>query len=40
VLVFQDGGETIFTKGEVVVNSPGGIETTGSFERVLDTFFN
>jgi hypothetical protein len=40
VLVFEDGGETIFTKGEVVVNSPGGIETTGSFERVLDTFFN
>jgi hypothetical protein len=22
------------------VDSPGGIETTGSFERVLDTFFN
>jgi hypothetical protein len=40
VLVFEDGGETFFTKGEVVVDSPGGIETTGSFERVLDTFFN
>jgi hypothetical protein len=40
VLVFEDGGETIFTKGEVVIQSPGGIETTGSFERVLDTFFN
>jgi hypothetical protein len=40
VLVFEDGGETIFTKGEVVIQSPGGIETTGSFEKVLDTFFN
>lgn len=40
VLVFEDGGETIFTKGEVVIDSPGGIETTGSFENVVNTFFN
>jgi hypothetical protein len=40
VLVFEDGGETFFTKGEVVINSPGGTETTGSFQRVVDTFFN
>jgi hypothetical protein len=39
VLVFEDGGETIFTKGEVVVQSPGGTETTGSFEKVVNTFF-
>ena len=40
MLVFEDGGETFFTKGEVVVDSPGGIETTGSFQKVVDTFFN
>lgn len=40
VLVFQDGGETIFTKGEVVIQSPGGVETTGAFEKAVDTFFN
>ena len=40
VLVFEDGGETVFTKGEVVVGSPGGTETTGSFQKVVDTFFN
>jgi hypothetical protein len=40
VLVFEDGGETIFTKGEVVVESPGGTLTTGSFEKVVNTFFS
>lgn len=40
VLVFEDGGETIFTKGEVVIESPGGRETTGAFEKVVDTFFS
>jgi hypothetical protein len=40
VLVFEDGGETVFTKGKVVIQSPGGTETTGSFQKVVDTFFN
>jgi hypothetical protein len=40
VLVFEDGGETVFTKGKVVINSPGGEATTGSFQKVVDTFFN
>ena len=39
VLVFEDGGETIFTKGKVVVTNPGGSETKGSFEKVVNTFF-
>jgi hypothetical protein len=39
VLVFEDGGETVFTKGEVTVQSPGGTATTGSFQKVVDTFF-
>ena len=40
VLVFEDGGETVFTKGKVVIQSPGGTATNGSFERVVNTFFN
>ena len=40
VLVFEDGGETVFTKGEVIVQSPGGTATTGSFQKVVDVFFN
>lgn len=40
VLVFEDGGETIFTKGEVVIDSPGGTATTGAFEKTVNTFFN
>jgi len=40
VLVFEDNGETVFTKGKVVVTKPGGNETTGSFEKVVDVFFN
>jgi hypothetical protein len=40
VLVFEDGGETIFTKGEVFIQSPGGPATRGAFENVVNTFFN
>jgi hypothetical protein len=40
VLVFEDGGETVFTKGKVTVQSPGGTATTGSFEKIVDVFFN
>lgn len=40
VLVFEDGGETIFTKGKVTITNPGGSETTGSFEKVINTFFS
>lgn len=40
VLVFEDNGETVFTKNKVTVSSPGGVETTGAFERVFDTFFS
>jgi hypothetical protein len=39
VLVFEDGGETVFTKGEVVIQSPGGPATKGAFENVVNTFF-
>jgi hypothetical protein len=40
VLVFEDNGETIFTKKPVVITDPGGEATTGSFSRVLDMFIN
>lgn len=37
-LRFTDGGNEIFTKRPVVVNTPGGDEVAGSFERVFDQF--
>jgi hypothetical protein len=40
VLVFEDGGETVFTKGEVFVESPGGRATNGAFQNVVNIFFN
>ncbi len=39
-LVFEDNGETVFTKGPVTVDNPGGSEVEGGFERVFDMFFN
>lgn len=40
VLVFEDGGKTVFTKKEVVVPNPGGAQTTGSYEHVFNQFFS
>jgi hypothetical protein len=39
-LVFQINGETIFTDKEITVENPGGDLVTGSFQRVVDQFFN
>lgn len=39
VLAFEENGETVFTKGPVYVDSPGGSMVQGSFERVFDSFF-
>jgi hypothetical protein len=38
VLVFNDGGKTIFTKGSVTVRNPGGDYVEGSFENIMDEF--
>jgi hypothetical protein len=38
VLVFEDDGETIFTKKTIVNTQPGGPEAKGSFEKVFDEF--
>jgi hypothetical protein len=40
VLVFEENGETVFTKNPVTVNNPGGQEAEGGFEEVLDIFLN
>lgn len=40
VLVFEDNGETVFTKNPITVNNPGGSSVQGSFEKIFDIFFN
>lgn len=40
VLAFEENGEMVFTKGPVEVDNPGGTQVAGSFERVVDGFFN
>lgn len=38
VLVFEDNGETVFTKNPIVVNNPGGVDAQGSFQKIFDEF--
>jgi hypothetical protein len=38
-LRFEDNGETIFTKGPVQIDNPGGQDVQGSFNDIIDTFF-
>ncbi len=40
VLAFDQNGETVFTKGPVRVDNPGGSQVEGGFEKMLDMFFN
>lgn len=40
VLSFNVDGEQVFTKGPVKVETPGGQEVAGSYEKVFDSFFN
>jgi len=40
VLVFEDNGQTVFTKNSVTVEKVGGPETAGSFQEAFDTFVN
>lgn len=39
VLVFEEDGETVFTKSPVEVLNPGGTRVEGSFERIVNMFF-
>ena len=38
VLVFNEGGQTVFTKKPVVISNPGGSQARGSFEKTMDEF--
>lgn len=38
-LVFEDAGQTVFTKKPINIADPGGTEVQGSYQRVFDTFF-
>lgn len=40
VLVFEDGGDTVFTTNAIYVANPGGDEVAGSFGRVVEDFFD
>ena len=37
-LVFNEGGQTVFTKNPIVVSNPGGNNVNGSFEKTIDEF--
>lgn len=39
-LVFEDGGDTVFTKAPVTLENPGGVNVQGSYKEVFDLFFN
>jgi hypothetical protein len=39
-LVFEAGGETVFTKSPVTVSNPGGDAVAGGYQRVLEQFFS
>lgn len=39
VLVFEENGKTVFTKGPVEVNNPGGAQVQGGFEKTVNLFF-
>lgn len=39
VLVFEDQGETVFTRNSIVIEHPGGDEVAGAFGEVIDDFF-
>jgi len=39
-LVFEQDGETIFTKNAVKVDNPGGVEAQGGFQKMMDIIFS
>lgn len=40
VLVFEDNGETIFTKNPIEVTNPGGDQAKNGFRNIFDIFFS
>ncbi len=39
VLVFDDNGKTIFSRGPITIDNPGGEDAQGSFANIVNTFF-
>lgn len=40
VLTFDDNGQQVFTRKEILVRDPGGPATQGSYEKIFESFFN
>jgi hypothetical protein len=40
VLVFEDNGDMVFSKGPIEIDNPGGDYVAGSFNKTVDEFFN
>lgn len=40
VLSFDDNGNQVFTKNPIIISNPGGDSVSGSFENILNEFFN
>jgi hypothetical protein len=40
VLVFEQDGQTVFTKNPTEINNPGGVSVAGSFQETFDLFIN
>lgn len=38
-LVFEDGGQTIFSKAPIMVENPGGTAVQGAYQKTFDLFF-
>lgn len=39
VLVFEEGGRTIFSSRPITITNPGGTEVEGAYEKAFDSFF-
>ena len=40
VLVFEENGDMVFSKGPIEIDNPGGNYVAGSFNKTVDEFFN
>lgn len=40
VLVFEENGDMVFSKGPIEIDNPGGNYVAGSFNKIVDEFFN
>jgi hypothetical protein len=40
VLVFEEGGDTVFVSKPITVNNPGGTQVEGSYQTIFNVFFS